>query len=133
MSTPKKTFDAYRRAEILTADRETILLMLYAHSLRSLKMAIAAVEAGDLPSRATHITKVQDIVSELRSSLSHEQSPRIAEALEKLYAYVTRCLLEASSLEGADAVRSLKDALGVMTTLNSAWEEAVEQVRAAQS
>lgn len=133
MSGTKKPFEAYRRAEILTANRETILLMLYAHSLRSLRLAIAAIEKNDLGAKTDHITKVQDIVTELRASLSHEQSPKIAETLEKLYAYVTRCLLEASGLEGGAAIQAVKDALAVMTTLNSAWEEAVQQVRAAQS
>jgi flagellar biosynthetic protein FliS len=68
---------AYRRTEVLTANRETILLMMYAGAIRFLKGAIEAGEKGDTAERNRLVSRVQTIVGELRATLdAHDGDPR---------------------------------------------------------
>ena len=122
----KSGASAYRRTEVLTANRETILLMLYAGAIRSLKKALDFQASGKSFDRLQSVIKAQEIVSELRSTLDFEHGGDIAVNLEKLYAYVTECLIKANAQGDSDAI---KQALSVLETLNAAWETAIASLK----
>ncbi len=126
MKETKKLFETYRKTDVFTANRETILLMMYAGALRFLKQAIQAAEEGNLSEKGKWIGKTQEIVNELRSTLNFEAGADIAHSLEALYVFVSDRLLMGGSNRD---VKPLKEALGVLTTLNSAWEEAIAQIK----
>ena len=119
-------FSAYKRTEVLTANRETILLMMYAGAIRFLKGAIEAGTRGDIAERARLVTRTQGIVSELRSTLDFKVGGEIAQNLDRLYGFVTNRLM-AGSLE--NDLGKLEEALGVLNTLHEAWEQAVASLR----
>ena len=114
--------DCYRKTDVLTANRETILLMMYAGAIRFLKQAIEAFEKGALSDWMKAVGRTQEIVNELRSSLNFEQGQEIARNLEALYEFITQRLITASMEK---KVEPLKEAVRILETLNSAWEEAV--------
>lgn len=130
MSNQKK-FETYRRTGVLTANRETILLMMYAGALRFLKGAIEAAEKKDIATKNRLITRTQQIVNELRSTLNFDASKEIATHLDMLYGFITQRLIQANAEKDSSekALSSLNEALGILNTLNSAWEEAVAQIR----
>lgn len=122
--------EAYRKTEVLTANRETILLMLYAGAIRFLTQAIASEERGEVAEKMRYVGRVQDIVNELRATLNFEAGGEIARHLDSLYGFITLRLTDSSLNPGTTG---LKEALGVLNTLNEAWELAISQLRAAAS
>lgn len=122
----KNPINAYRTTDIMTANRETILLMMYAGAIRFAKQAIAASEQGQMGEMSKMILKVQEIVNELRSTLNFEVGGEIAKSLEMLYAFITQRLLQANLDRKPEPLR---EALKVLETLNEAWEQAIESLK----
>ena len=123
---PKNKADAYRRTDVMTANRETILLMMYAGAIRALKKAIEAVETGNRLEKAKHLSRTQEIVNELRANLNFEISQDIAKNLDMLYDFITQRMMK-GNLD--NDVKALQEALGILQTLNSAWEEAIASLK----
>jgi len=122
----KTPVDIYRKTEVVTANRETILLMMYAGAIRFLKGAIEAAEKGEIEEHCRLTTRTLDIVTELRATLNFEIGGDIAEQLDLLYAYVTQRLFKATAEK---QVAPLKEALNILNTLNSAWEGAIASLK----
>jgi flagellar protein FliS len=122
----KARVDAYRRADIMTANRETILLMMYSGAIRALRKAIEAVEGGSRLEKAKQLNKTQEIVNELRATLNFNISNEIAKNLDMLYDFITQRLLK-GNLD--NDVKPLNEALNILVTLNSAWEEAIASLK----
>jgi flagellar secretion chaperone FliS len=117
--------DSYRKTEVTTANRETVLLMMYAGAIRFLKSALEAFDRNDIAERNRHTTRVH-IVSELRAVLDFNIGGEIATELDRLYAFVSSRLVTATVQNNRD---HLKDALKVLETLHIAWEEAVASLK----
>ena len=122
-----KGISSYQKTEVLTANRETILLMLYSGAIRFLKLGIAGAEKKDRATKCENITKAQRIVSELRATLNYEAGGEIAKGLESLYSFVTRRLVEGVM---TDETTGLQEALKILEDLAVTWEKAIAQVKA---
>lgn len=120
------SINTYRSTEVLTANRETILLMMYAGALRFIKKAKEATEKKDVEQRSNYIRKVQDIVTELRSNLNFKVGGDLAKNLDSLYEYVMHRLVLAHV---ESEVIHLDEAQKVLETLNSAWEDAISSLK----
>ena len=114
----------YRKTDIMTASKETILLMLYGGAMRFLKRAIEFAEKKDNPERNRYILRTQEIINELRSTLNFELGGEIAQNLDGLYSYITKRLSE-TMLENKNEY--LEECLKILVTLNEGWEQAAEQ------
>ena len=126
MQNKKNPFKAYTQTGVLTANRETILLMLYNGAIRFLKMAITASESSQTNEKNLYVGKAMDIVNELRASLNHKGDEQIASSLESLYEFIQDRLLK-GSIE--NNVSHLNEALGILTTLKDGWEAAVQSLK----
>ncbi|MBY0369560.1 flagellar export chaperone FliS [bacterium] len=128
MSDPKRKYgaDAYRQNELLTANKETVLLLLYAGAIRFLKQAMDAMEKKKLAEKAKYIIKTQEIVGELRAGLNFEVGGEIAVNLERLYDYIIERLVQGNL---QNSTKPLEEALNVLNMLNETWEEAVASLR----
>lgn len=122
----KSGADAYKKTDVMTANRETILLMMYAGAIRFLKKAIEAHEKNEVAEKLTAIQRTQDIINELRATLNFEVGGEIATSLSSLYDFVLDRLIQATIEK---KVEHLQEALSILNTLNTAWEEAVATVR----
>lgn len=122
--------EAYKKTDVMTANRETILLMMYAGALRFLKKAIEASEKDDIAEKGKYIRKTQDIVNELRATLNFEVGGDLATSLDSLYAYISDRLLQANLQKKTEF---LTEALALLTTLSAAWEEAINTLRKEKS
>ena len=123
---PRSSAEAYRKTDVMTANRETILLMMYAGAIRFLKAAIEASDTNNLPEKSKMIDKTQGIILELRSTLNFDVGGDIARSLELLYAFISQRLIQASS---PGIVDPLKEALAILVTLNEGWEQAIANLR----
>ncbi|NBX77029.1 MAG: flagellar export chaperone FliS [Proteobacteria bacterium] len=126
MQNKKTPFGAYTKTGVITASREKILIMLYDGAIRFLKMAITANDAKNLPEKNLYVGKTMDIVNELRASLNHKEGEDIAANLEGLYDFIQDRLLKGSM--GNDPSH-LSEALGILTTLRSAWDQAIQSLK----
>jgi flagellar protein FliS len=126
MSDKKNPIDAYRKADVTTANKETILLMLYAGAIRFLNKAIDAMKADNKEEKSKYLTKTQDIVVELRATLDFSIGGQIAENLDSLYVFILESLL-LGSLE--NNLTKLEEAQKILKTLHETWEQAIENVR----
>ena len=114
----------YRKTDIMTASKETILLMLYGGAMRFLKQAIESADKKDNPERNRFILRTQEIINELRSTLNFDLGGEIAQNLDGLYSYITKRLSEVM-LENKN--EHLGECLKILATLNEGWEQAAEQ------
>jgi flagellar protein FliS len=126
MQKQKSPFGAYTKTGVITASREKILMMLYDGAIRFLKMAIAANDSKNLSEKNLYIGKTMDIVNELRASLNHKEGQDVAANLEGLYEFIQDRLLKGSI---ANEPNSLNEALGILNTLRTAWDDAIQSLK----
>lgn len=124
--TDKNNFPAqYLQAAVATAPPGRLLLMLYDGAISFLSRAVEAIEAKNYEEAHRLITRVQDIIAELISSLDMQYE--VAQSLYRLYDYFNRRLIEANvkkeSLPAAEVQGYLKE-------LREVWAEAVAKVGA---
>jgi flagellar protein FliS len=117
---------AYRQNHVYTADRGTILLMLYQGAIDFLQKAKSALSEGDLAAKGTYVSKAHAIISEFLSSLNHEAGGDLSQKLEDLYRFMLDQLMEAHL---SNDERPLEVAISLLETLKEGWEGAVVQAR----
>ncbi|NPV01576.1 MAG: flagellar export chaperone FliS [Brevinematales bacterium] len=108
----------YREIEIETASGLKLVVMLYAGAIKFLNLAIDGINERKLDIANNNIIKVQDIISELITSLNFEAG-EIAHNLYSLYVYINRRLLEANLQKNSEI---LLEAANLITTLKDAWD-----------
>lgn len=118
----QQTLKSYRTTEIMTANKEAILLLLYEGLIRFLKQAIIAIQKKDIQEKSRLIGRGQDIVNELRATLNRKQGGELAISLDSLYGFVTDRLMLANK---DNDVEKLEEAINILTTLHEAWQQAI--------
>ena len=117
---PLKT---YRETQIRTASQGSLIVMLYDESLRRIRQAIGLLEkagTGDIEAIGQHLTKAQDIVTELMVSLDFERGGDIARSLFSIYMFANRELMQANMKKDSGALERVH---GLLMELRSAWVE----------
>lgn len=122
----KNGYQKYKTTSVTSASKEKILLMLYEGVIKFTKRAIKACEEKNIAERGINIGKAFDIVMELNNTLDHKVGGDISKNLEQLYMFISDQFTKAN-ISGDPA--PLRDALGIIETLHSAWVKAVEQVK----
>lgn len=118
----------YQKTQVLTASRESLLLMLYDAAIRNIRGAIEAAEQQDIAKRNSFVSKSQNIVSELRSALNFEVAPELATHLDRLYEFVCRRLFEGTVQHDP---KLFDEALKTMETLQAGWQQAIASLKSA--
>lgn len=126
MEKKKNPFGSYSKTNVMTASRETLLLMLYDGAIRFLKQALVALQESDFEKKSIFIGKTVDIVTELNASLNKKENEVLANQLESLYQFIQERLLKGSIENNAT---SLEEALGILTTLRATWSEAISNLK----
>lgn len=121
-----KKFDAYKKTEVMTANRGTLLLMMYRGAIRLLKQAIKHNDEEKHVERSKDVAKAQKIISELRCSLNFQSGGDIARNLDVLYGFVTDRLMKGNLERDSKAIQ---ESVEILETLNSAWEQAIAAER----
>lgn len=112
----------YRKAQVETADQGKLLLMLYEGALRFLERARVCLEGKDLQGTNNNILRVEDIITELMSSLNPEAGG-VALSLYSLYDYMHHLLVEANIKKDGAPLGQVEQMLG---ELAAAWKESFE-------
>ncbi len=119
MMHPGNAANHYLRTQVKSSAPLELVVMMYDAALRFTATAHDAMVRGDIPTRRTAISKTMAIVNELQSSLDMQQGGPIAEELDRLYTWITTCLLTAVSEKDP---RPIADARRVLETMRGAWQ-----------
>lgn len=116
-------FNQYQDTQVNTASPEKILLMLYDGAINFTRIAREKMEQGDVAEKARFIGKGLAIVTELMNTLNHDVGGEMSKRLEQLYIYI---IDEYTAANLNNSVKSLDNALKILTALRETWAEAIE-------
>lgn len=123
MAAIRDPYSDYRRNQIETADKATLLLMLYSGAIKFCRAARQAMEGEKIEETNQQLNKAQDVLCELMGSLNPDV-PDISGSLFQLYEYMHYQLVQANLRRDPAMVAEVEKLLG---TLLEAWQAAVKQ------
>jgi len=112
---------AYKRVDLETAPKDSILDRLFARLLSDAATARAAIVAKDIQTKGNAINHAQQIIIELKAALDATTAPELVANLHQLYDFANARLTRANL---ALAVSDIDDAVRVLSTISSAFGEA---------
>lgn len=113
----------YQQAQIETASKERILLMLFDGMIRFCTLAKKGLETNDLSCLSSNCIKVQNIVAELMATLDDEKAGSMGEGLMRLYEFIHHSTVQANIYRES---KYLDGALAVIRPLRETWAEAIK-------
>lgn len=113
----------YQQAQVATADRGRLLLLMFDGGLKFLAQARAGLEADDLPRFAHHLGRGQAVIAELLHTLDHKAGGEIAANLERLYHFMLEHLVQANVQK---SVRHIEQVHRLLDTIAGAYREILQ-------
>ena len=114
----------YYETSVTTSSPEQLVVMLYEGAIRHLKQAATDIEKKDLQGKRQSVDRAMAIVQHLQGTLDMERGGQISVELDRIYTYVTSCILDGSiKLKTAP----LEEAVKLLTTLLGSWIEVAKQ------
>lgn len=118
-----QALEKYRSVKVETASQLDLILMLYDGAAKFLRLALAAMEKGDLEAANNNLVRAEDIIAELAATLNLEAG-QIANNLLLIYDYMYRRLVEANISKTAEPILDVLELLG---RLRETWAELGKQ------
>jgi len=115
-------YRAYQEAQVKTADKGRLVLILYEEAIRYLKEAAKALREGDAERKGERLIYGMEVISELLSSLDSSQG-EIAKNLRSLYTFMLQRLLLADAEGDAEKI---EEVTGLLEDLRDGWREVLE-------
>lgn len=115
----------YKRNSIMTASPEELVMMLYNGIIRFVNEAKQAIDDKNIERAHNSITRAQDIVLELMSTLDMQYD--ISKNLYSIYDYISRRLIEANLKKDKVALDEVES---LISDLKDTWGKAMDKVRA---
>lgn len=119
--TPMNGYQQYANSKILTASPAELTLMLYEGAIKFCNIAIVACENKDIEKAHTNIRKVENIVTEFRTTLNHKYP--VADDFDKVYCYLLEKLHEANIKKDPEV---LQEVLKHLRTMRDTWKEVMQ-------
>lgn len=96
--------NAYLKMKVLTASPVELRLMLYEGAIKFCRQARHGLVHKDLEGLYNGLTRAQNIVLELTSSLNPEHDASLCERLSSLYSYIYRRLIDSHMHRDLEAI-----------------------------
>jgi flagellar protein FliS len=106
-------------SEVAGADPHRLIQMLMEGALTRMSQAKGMIKTKNHEGKAKLLGRVMDIISTLQSSLDHDQGGDLSANLERLYDYMNRRLLEASS---ANDTAMIDEVMALLLDVKSGWD-----------
>ncbi len=106
-------------SEVLEADPHRLIQLLMEAALTRMAQAKGAIQRNDMQEKARLLGRVSEIIQTLQSSLDHNNGAELAANLERLYDYMVRRLLEATSKNDTDMI---DEVMGLMLEVKTGWD-----------
>jgi flagellar protein FliS len=97
-----------------------LVVMLYDGALQALATAKAALARHDRAARADAVSRALAILTELQGTLDMKEGGKIAEDLDRLYAFAIARLLDVTLKNDATAI---DDVIRTITPLRDGWAQ----------
>jgi flagellar protein FliS len=106
-------------SEVEGADPHRLIQMLMEGALTRMSQAKGMIEQKDHEGKAKLLGRVMEIIATLQSSLDHDKGGEISSNLDRLYDYMNRRLLEASS---ANDIGMIDEVMSLLLEIKSGWD-----------
>lgn len=106
-------------SEVLDADPHRLIQLLMEAALTRMAQAKGAIQRKDMEEKARLLGRVNEIIQTLNSSLDHQQGGELAGNLDRLYDYMIRRIIEASSHNDTDMI---DEVMGLMLEVKTGWD-----------
>jgi len=120
--TQQKTATQYQQTQFATADRGTLLLLMFDGALRFLAQAEASLQSQDVERFSSQLGRAQAVIAELLHTLDHKAGGEVAGNLERLYRFMLEHLLEANVDKSAAHVACVRR---LLATIADGYREVV--------
>ena len=124
----RNPLQSYKTISLETAPPGRLVLMLFDGAIKFLEKAMLGFDLEDPVemNETVHnnITRAQDIINELNSTLNMDQGGEIAVVLRDLYVYLDNKLFESNIRKESKGVQEVIDRL---STVQEGWSEMLEQ------
>lgn len=117
---------SYKTANITTADRGKLVIMIYDHCIKWCKKAEEELTSNNVEKMVKAVQRVQNGLTELMCALDMEKGGDIARNLFRLYEFYSRHLTQAIRERSP---KCIQDVQIMMASLREAWLVAIENVR----
>jgi flagellar protein FliS len=117
---------SYKNANVTTADRGKLVIMIYDHCIKWTKKAEEELDSKNVEQMVRAVQRVQNGITELMCALDMDRGGDIARNLFRLYEFYSRHLSQAIKDRSSQALREVA---GMMSMLREAWLVAIENVR----
>ena len=112
------TSNPYLRTKVMTASPTELRLMLFDGAIKFLKQGKDGLEKKDYEQSYSGITRCQNIIMELLTTLDPEQSPELCEKLSGLYTFMYTQLVKASTERDPEIANEV---LGLLQYERETW------------
>jgi flagellar protein FliS len=123
----RSPLQSYKTISLETAPPAQLVLMLFDGAIKFLERAKLGfgIEDPVEMNETVHnnITRAQDIINELNSTLNMDQGGEVAVVLRDLYVYLDNRLFESNIRKESQGVQEVIDRLG---TVQAGWSEMLE-------
>ena len=123
----RSPLQSYKTISLETAPRGQLVLMLFDGAIKFLERAKLGfgIEDPVEMNETVHnnITRAQDIINELNSTLNMDQGGEVAVVLRDLYVYLDNRLFESNIRKELEGVQEVIDRL---STVQAGWSEMLE-------
>lgn len=119
----------YLKTKVLTATPEQLRLMLFDGAIKFARQAADALGRKDLEKSYSALTRAQQIVLELSTSLNHEVNPELCDKLNGLYTYMYRRLVDANMERDASAA---EEVIGLLEYERETWKMVMAELQRAR-
>jgi flagellar protein FliS len=112
--------EAYYQTHVQSRSPLELVVMLYDGALRFCDQAATAMDAGDMPAKATAMSRALAILAELQSTLNVQDGGEVARQLDALYTHMNDRLVEANIQRSSAPIREV---IRLLTPLRDAWSQ----------
>ncbi len=119
---PTNAASLYQGTKINTATPADLTLMLYDGAIKFCNIAMLGLEKSDYQKASTYIIKVQNIITEFRSTLDFKYAT--AKDFDVVYEYIYGLLVQAN-IKKDKAL--LEEALGQIRNMRDLWKEVMRK------
>jgi flagellar protein FliS len=119
---------SYRETAVRGASPVRLVICLYEQAIEDLRLAVLALEKGDIEARTRGINHALMVLAQLQGSLDMERGGEVAKNLSRFYGVVRAGLTEAQLKQSG---RILEQQVSQLVLVHEAWLE-VERATAGQ-
>lgn len=112
----------YNNSRILTASPAELTLLLYEGAIKFGNIAIAKIEAGDIPGAHDNIVRVEKIIDYFRETLDMKYA--VAEDFERVYVYLSQRLVQANLKKDKEI---MEEVVTHLRSMRDNWKEVMKR------